>query len=150
MKAFSDYTSITLNGILLQGAEIEDFCKEHQLDRVTFFGQDDPNKYYTKAKIFHMTSAFEGFGNVLVEAQSYGSVPVLFNTYTAAEDIITHNKNGILVKRFDVDDYVKQTMELINSPLRLNQLSINAYENVLKFSYDKTYKKWETLFKSMN
>ena len=32
MKAFSDYTSITLNGTFLQGSEIENFCKEQNSD----------------------------------------------------------------------------------------------------------------------
>ena len=32
MKAFSDYTSITLNGNFLQGSEIENFCKEQHSD----------------------------------------------------------------------------------------------------------------------
>jgi glycosyltransferase involved in cell wall biosynthesis len=129
---------------------MEDFCEEHQLDRVTFFGKDNPNDYYKKAKIFHMTSAFEGFGNVLVEAQSYGCVPVLFNTYAAAEDIVTQNENGILVKPLNVEEYVEQTMLLINNPSILNQLSANAFENVLRFSYEETYKKWDAVFKSIN
>jgi glycosyltransferase involved in cell wall biosynthesis len=129
---------------------MEDFCEEHQLDRVTFFGKDNPNDYYKKAKIFHMTSAFEGFGNVLVEAQSYGCVSVLFNTYAAAEDIVTQNENGILVKPLNVEEYVEQTMLLINNPSILNQLSANAFENVLRFSYEETYKKWDAVFKSIN
>jgi glycosyltransferase involved in cell wall biosynthesis len=129
---------------------MENFCKEHQLDRVTFFGKDNPNDYYKKAKIFHMTSAFEGFGNVLVEAQSYGCVPVLFNTYAAAEDIVTQNENGILVKPLNVEGYVKQTMLLINNPSNINKLATNAYENVLRFSYGETYKKWDAVFKCIN
>jgi glycosyltransferase involved in cell wall biosynthesis len=127
-----------------------DFCKENQLDRVTFFGKDNPNDYYKKAKIFHMTSAFEGFGNVLVEAQSYGCVPVLFNTYAAAEDIVTQNKNGILVKPLNVEEYIKQTMLLIDNPSKLNKLSTNAFESVSRFSYQETYKKWDAVFKNIN
>jgi glycosyltransferase involved in cell wall biosynthesis len=43
---------------------MEKYCQEHELDRVTSFGKDNPNDYYKKAKIFHLTSVFEGFGNV--------------------------------------------------------------------------------------
>jgi hypothetical protein len=60
-----------------QKGVMERFCLQHKLDRVTFFGKDNPNEYYKKAKLFHMTSAFEGFGNVLIESQSYGCVNIL-------------------------------------------------------------------------
>lgn len=128
---------------------MENYCKENKLERVKFFGKDNPNEYYKKAKLFHMTSAFEGFGNVLVEAQSYGCVPVLFNSYSAAEDIVTHNVDGILVKPLDVEEFVRQNLELINNPEHLKQMSIHAFENMTKFSYKETYKKWDAVFKNI-
>jgi glycosyltransferase involved in cell wall biosynthesis len=93
-----------------------------------------------------MTSAFEGFGNVLVEAQTYGCVPIMFNSYSAAEDIVTNNENGILIKPFNVIEYVDATIDLINNPSKLKKLSLNAYESVNNFSYDETYKKWDAVF----
>ncbi|MBX9889404.1 MAG: glycosyltransferase [Flavobacteriaceae bacterium] len=128
---------------------MENYCKENNLNRVTFFGKDNPNEFYKKAKIFHMTSAFEGFGNVLVEAQSYGCVPVLFNSYAAAQDIITHNENGMLVPPFNSNEYVQTTTALINNPEKLSQMALNGYENVNRFSYEETYKKWEEVFNSL-
>ncbi|MEZ7500369.1 glycosyltransferase [Flavobacterium sp. Arc3] len=128
---------------------MEKYCKENNLNRVTFFGKDNPNEYYKKAKIFHMTSAFEGFGNVLVEAQSYGCVPVLFNSYAAAQDIVTHNENGMLVLPFNSNEYVQTTTALINNPEKLSQMALNGYENVNRFSYEETYKKWEQVFNSL-
>ncbi|MEZ7506110.1 glycosyltransferase [Flavobacterium sp. Arc2] len=128
---------------------MEKYCKENNLNRVTFFGKDNPNEYYKKAKIFHMTSAFEGFGNVLVEAQSYGCVPVLFNSYAAAQDIVTHNENGMLVPPFNSNEYVQTTTALINNPEKLSQMALNGYENVNRFSYEETYKKWEQVFNSL-
>lgn len=125
------------------------FCKENKLDRVTFFGKDNPTNYYKKAKLFHMTSAFEGFGNVLVEAQSYGCVPILFNSYSAAQDIVNHNIDGILVKPFDTNAYVTQTQALIDNQKKLQKMALNAFENVNRFSYEATYKKWDTVFKSL-
>jgi glycosyltransferase involved in cell wall biosynthesis len=130
-------------------AMMENYCLENKLDRVTFFGKDNPNDYYKKAKIFHLTSAYEGFGNVLIEAQSYGCVPLLFNSYSSAQDIVTDEENGILVEPFNIEMYVSQTLALINNQKKLSQMALNAYENVNRFSYDKTYKKWEAVFKSL-
>lgn len=130
-------------------AFMENYCKENKLDRVTFFGKDNPNEYYKKAKIFHMTSAFEGFGNVLVEAQSYGCVPILFNSYAAAQDIVIADENGILVKPFSNDEYVDETLTLINNPEKLSQMALNGYKNVNRFSYEETHKKWDEVFKNL-
>ena len=128
--------------------KMEEFCQKHLLDRVTFFGKVNPDVYYKKAKIFHMTSAYEGFGNVLVEAQSFGCVPVLFNSYAAAQDIVIHNENGILVTPFNIDKYVEETKDLMMNSTKLNQLGINGYEHINKFSYEETYKKWDRVFMS--
>jgi glycosyltransferase involved in cell wall biosynthesis len=129
---------------------MENFCKINQLNRVTFFGKDNPSEYYKKAKIFHMTSAFEGFGNVLVEAQSYGCVPILFNSYSAANDIIKHDDNGVLVSPFSIGEYINQTNRLIADPGKLSEMALNGYENVKRFSYDETFSKWDHVFKKIN
>jgi glycosyltransferase involved in cell wall biosynthesis len=76
-------------------------------------------------------------------------VPVLFNSYAAAQDIVTHNENGILVTPLNINTYVEETIALISNPLQLSKLSKNAYERVNKFSYEETYKKWDEVFKSI-
>lgn len=139
--------------VLGDGAEkknMEKYCLQNKLDRVQFFGKVDPTEYYKKAKIFHMTSAFEGFGNVLIEAQSYGCVPMLFDSYAAASDIVHHNQNGILIKAFDCNEYAAETKKLMDNPVKTSELALNAYENVLRFSYEETYKKWEKVFAKIN
>jgi glycosyltransferase involved in cell wall biosynthesis len=70
----------------------------------------------------------------------------MFNSYSAAEDIVTNNENGILIKPFNVIEYVDATIDLINNPSKLKKLSLNAYESVNNFSYDETYKKWDAVF----
>lgn len=128
---------------------MENYCKKNNLNRVTFFGKDNPNDYYKRSKIFHLTSSYEGFGNVLIEAQSYGCVPLLFNSYSSAQDIVTDQENGILIEPFEIEQYVNQTQSLINDPKRLFEMALNSYENVNRFSYDETYKKWDAVFKSL-
>ena len=138
--------------VLGDGAEkknMEKYCLQNNLDRVQFFGKVKPDEYYKKAKIFHMTSAFEGFGNVLIEAQSYGCVPMLFDSYAAASDIVHHNQNGILIKAFDCNEYAAETKNLMDNPVKTSELALNAYENVLRFSYEETYKKWEKVFETL-
>ena len=63
--------------------------------------------YYEKAKLFVMTSEKEGFPNVLLEAQSYGTVPFVFDSYLAVKDIIQHEHNGLVYPPFDTSAIAK-------------------------------------------
>lgn len=123
-------------------SHIKKFIKNNDLNRIKYLGQTDPNPLYQKAKIFHMTSSFEGFGNVLVEAQSYGTVPIMFDSYSAAQDIVIHNNTGFLIKPFDVDTYVEKTIKLAKNLDEQVKLGKQAYEHSKKYAYDMTYEKW--------
>ena len=79
-----------------------------------------------------------------------GCVPMLFDSYSAASDIVYHNENGILVQPFDCNEYAAETKKLMDNPEKTSELALNAYENVLRFSYEETYKKWEKVFEKIN
>jgi glycosyltransferase involved in cell wall biosynthesis len=128
---------------------MKDFCKINKLDRVKFFGKQNPIDFYKRSKIFHFTSAFEGFGNVLVETQSYGCVPILFDSYPAAKEIVNHERDGILIKPFDIDTYVSETIKLTKNNDLLIEMQKNGFENVKRYSFQSTYLKWENIFKSI-
>jgi hypothetical protein len=86
----------------------------------------------------------------MVKAKSFGFVTVLYNSYAAAQGIVTHNENGILITPFNVEEYVKETKDLMISTDKLKQLAINRYEHITKFSYPEIYKKLDRTFKTMN
>lgn len=122
---------------------MKQFCQSNGMNRVRFFGKQKPDEYYKKARIFHLTSDFEGFGNVLVEAQSYGCIPILFNTYAAAEDIVDSDVNGVLIEPNNTTDYIEVTFKLTQNPKRLLKMAHNAHVKSKEFSFEATYKKWE-------
>jgi glycosyltransferase involved in cell wall biosynthesis len=130
-------------------ANFEGFCKRNALNRVKFFGFDEPNKYYAQAKILSFTSANEGFGNVLIEAQQYGVVPVMFNSYSAAPDLVKNGKTGDLVVPFDTDAFVQKTISLANQTEDWQKASQAAKLHAKRFEYLEISKKWENLLKSI-
>ena len=68
--------------------------------------------------IFILTSKWEGFGYVLVEAMVQ-SKPVLGFNITSNPEVVTHEETGYLVPYGDMDLLTKNTVSLIqNAELR--------------------------------
>ena len=116
------------------------------LRQVTFEGFKDPKPYYLDASIFFMTSAMEGFGMTLVEAQQYGVVPVVMDTYSSLHEIIESGKNGIIIPDNDLDGYAKAVEKLMLEPEYRKQLAENALKTCKKFTVEHIAEEWENLF----
>jgi glycosyltransferase involved in cell wall biosynthesis len=70
-------------------------------------------------------SLFEGFGLVITEAMSQGT-PVITTERTAGLDLITHGKNGWLIKAGSTEALVQQLEELIKNPAAVRAAGIEA------------------------
>lgn len=124
---------------------MQNYCKQHQLDRIHFHGFRDPRPYLEKAKIFTMTSDFEGFGMVLIEAQSYGVVPIAFNCFSSIGQIILDEKSGKIIDNFDTDIYQKELEKLMATPL-LDDLAREAINHANTFEKSIVVDKWLNYF----
>lgn len=115
------------------------------LKRISFEGYQNPYSYYKRAKIFMMTSAFEGFSMTLVEAQQCGVVPVVMDSFLSLHDIITNHENGIIVPNDDIPTYVSEMKDLMmgtSMPL----LADNGRKSCLRFSAQAVVDEWNKLF----
>ena len=73
----------------------------------------------------------------------------MFNSYSAAEDIVLDDKTGYLIKPFNINNYENQTIELTKDDNKLGKISLNAKGHSKNFSYEKTYDKWNAVFKAL-
>ena len=119
------------------------------LRRVTFEGFKDPKPYYLDASIFFMTSASEGFGMTLVEAQQYGVVPVVMDTYSSLHEIIESGKNGIIIPDNNLEGYATAVEKLMLEPVYRKQLAENGLRTCKKFTVNHIADEWENLFNQM-
>lgn len=121
-------------------------AKEQGLKNIHFHGFSDPKPFLAKAKVLCMTSTFEGYGMVLVEAQAYGVVPIAFNSFSSLPSIIEDEVTGVTVTPFDVDEYIKKLSHLMNEETIRVQIAANAQVSVKKFMPDAIAQEWLSLF----
>jgi len=108
--------------------------------------RQDPEKYYKKASILCMTSSFEGFGLVLVEAQTYGVVPVAFNSFSSVTDVIHNGETGFLVEPFNEESYVEILSDLMSNNNLLRSISINCEKSAKRFELGDIGNQWLEMF----
>jgi glycosyltransferase involved in cell wall biosynthesis len=129
--------------------KLEDEINQTGLSNVTLWGHQDPTSFYREASILIMTSAYEGFPNVLLEAQSKGVVPVLMNSYSALEWIVNESEDALLVTPYDFDKMAEKIIYLAeNSDVR-KRMAFNALENASRFTGEEVGKMWTDLLKKV-
>ena len=124
-------------------------AEKYRVQNINFVGFCNPQEYYDSGAILCMTSSTEGWGMVLVEAQSNGVVPMAYNSYASATDIIEDGENGFLVKAFDEDEYVENLMSLMRDDDMRLRMAESAMVLVRKFDSRKIAQQWIDLFEKL-
>lgn len=101
--------------------------------------------HYQHASIYCMTSRFEGFGMVLIEAQSFGLPVVSYNCEAGPSEIIS-SENGILVQDGDKQALENALIFLIDHKEIRLKMGEKAFENSSNYNIDEIIKKWIKLF----
>ncbi|WP_249294569.1 glycosyltransferase family 4 protein [Proteus mirabilis] len=105
--------------------------------------------HYEKSAYYILSSRFEGFGLVILEAQSKGLPVISFDCETGPNEIIIDKKTGWLCENSNIEDLSKKiikAIELFNSDKKKYiNISNNAMINSKKFSIENIIPKWITL-----
>lgn len=122
---------------------------KYHLQRINFVGRQKPMEYYRKSRIFLMTSAFEGWPMVLMEAMQMGVVPIAFNSFESVYDIIDDHKNGIIIENNDMDAYVQQLKWLMNHEEECMKMGIAATNLAERYSIEKIMQEYMVQFNKL-
>ena len=128
---------------------LEAYVKQHNIKGVSFEGNVAPQPFYEKASIMCMTSLNEGMPMVIVEAMQCGVVPLVYDTYSAAKDLISDGETGFVIPPFDKSKYVKKLSLLMdNEDLRIN-MGVKAMQSTSRFELDSIINQWEKLIREI-
>ena len=136
----------------LYGKANENFLKtDHLKEKNIYFFPPQKNiaDRYLDSSVCVMSSRFEGFGMVLIEAMACGVPCVSFDCDYGPGDIIEDGEDGFLVEKENTDDLAEKLMLLIENEAMRKRFGINAKENVKRFLPENILLKWDDLFKSL-
>jgi glycosyltransferase involved in cell wall biosynthesis len=92
----------------------------------------NPWKYIARADVFALTSRYEGFGNVLIEAMASG-VPVVATASPGTRDIVTNGVDGSLVEAHTATAVADALFQVLSDRSLLDRLRAGAIRSAEKF-----------------
>ena len=120
--------------------QLGSFIRQNHLDdRISLLGnleREKLNEVYLNSDIFVLSSKWEGFPNVLLEAMSYG-LPVVSTKVSGAEDLIEDGKSGFLVPVGDVKKLEEAILKLATDYDLRKRMGEAARERVKNNLMDK-------------
>ena len=101
---------------------------------------------YAHSSLIVMTSNYEGFGMVLVEAMACGVPAIAFDCKCGPKDIIRHGENGLLVANGDIQGLAGAMMKLMGDDALRQRMAGHAKAVVDAYSEEAVMDKWIRLF----
>ena len=102
------------------------------------------------ASIYALTSTFEGWGLVIVEAMSVGLPVVAYQCPCGPKDIISNNKDGYLVPLGDEQLFAQRLSELMDDINLRKTIGNNALRKSRQFHVERIAHTWMNLFEEMH
>lgn len=130
---------------------LKQLCKENDVENsVEFLGfRNDIDDLYKKAEIFVLSSRYEGFGLVLIEAMSQGCACVACDYNGRQREIILDDSMGLCCEPEDINVLAKSIGKMVSDEKYRKQVQINAVERSKHFSVENIAIKWEQYLASI-
>jgi glycosyltransferase involved in cell wall biosynthesis len=110
---------------------------------------DDVPGEMERASIYALSSRFEGFPLVLVEAMSKGMACVAFDCPTGPADIIDDHRNGLLVPAKDVEALSAALLEMVEDEELRRRCGDAALETARDYTMAAIGPKWDEMLQAL-
>lgn len=130
---------------------LKQYVSQHCLPRIEFINfTPTPELYYKESEILCLTSDFEGFGMVLLEAQQYGCATMAFDCSYGVRDILSPNwENGVYVPNGHINAYAKALSRLMRDTDLRRRIQENGADNIKRFSIKESVNQYNTLIQKL-
>ena len=141
---------VEIHGSGPDAQELEAMIQRLQLPRIRFCGYcSDPAQVYQRAAILALVSEYEGWALALVEAQSYGVVPIAFSVCAGNNTIIGRDMQyGRLVTPFSLEEYEQKLLELCQGD-KYKELQAPCLQKSKSYAHEQNYKVWQKLLEEL-
>lgn len=97
---------------------------------------------YLQSNLYVMTSRFEGFPMVLIEALAFGLPAISFDCQTGPSELIHDGENGYLIEDNNIDMFVDRLNALSLDNAKIKCMGSNATESIKDLDIKYISKKW--------
>lgn len=109
----------------------------------------DIGKEYAESSMLVMSSHYEGFPMVMIEAMACGLPAVCFDFKCGPRDIIEEGENGLIVRDGDVEGLAEAIVRLMEDEELRKRMGENAKKVVETYSEEKVMRKWVSLYEEI-
>lgn len=131
--------------------KLSEFIEQYELtNSVELVGNtNNVSKYYKEAEIFCLSSRFEGFGMVLIEALAFGLPIVSFDCEVGPAEIL-EDTGSILVPQNDTSELALSLIALMHDDEKRQIISMKSREKAQIYQPDNIINQWIDLLESFN
>ena len=109
----------------------------------------DISKEYANSAICVLTSYFEGFSLVLLEALKHGVPCVTFDCPYGPRDVVDSEKCGYVIEDHNIELFAQKLGELMDCPDTRKTFAQGAIEQAKTFDKEVIMQQWKALFESL-
>jgi glycosyltransferase involved in cell wall biosynthesis len=129
---------------------VQEFIRSNSLEKyveiIPWLERDELIKLMSKCSVFVLTSLFEMFPNVIIEAMSSGKT-VIASNIPGPQDIISHSRDGFLFERNDIDELTRHIQLVLRNRELRYQIGENAKKSMCeRYSFDFVSDSYLALF----
>lgn len=106
-------------------------------------------EHYQTASIYALSSRFEGFPMVLLEATSMSLPIVAFNCKTGPDEIIKEGENGFLITPNDINGFAEKLLLLMQNETLRQKFGKRSFELSQKFNIQEIGNSWQVLIEKI-
>jgi glycosyltransferase involved in cell wall biosynthesis len=157
IKAFDQVKNIISHDLLIigDGSERNNLIKlidEKDLkDRVHLKGFiENVWDEYCNSAVFVLSSDYEGFPNVILEAMANCTPVISANCPSGPNEIIQHGENGFLFKAGCADELARLMVRVVEDNSLQEKIKKNAYQCLIRYNIIDISKQYQNIFEKLD